>query len=599
MPFIKKILFILTTQDKKKIIILLAMIFIMAMVEMLGVASIMPFITVITNPELIKSNNILSYLYEISRIIGVENENEFLFFLGILVFFLLILSLSLKSLVAYVELHFSATCEFNLSKRLVEGYLHQPYSWFLNRNSSELGKTILSEVNTVIGNGVSPLIILVTNLAIIFMIVSLIIFVNPELAFYSFFTLSITYGLIYKFSKKIVMNIGAKRYEANQKRFSIIFEAFGAVKEVKAANLEKVYVNRFNKPALNYSNYQALLGVIGQLPRYAIEAIAFGGIVLLTLFLLNENKGYSNIFPIIGLYAFAGYRMLPALQKIYFSMTNLRSVIKPMQNIYEDLYNLSKLQFINDQVKNDFVLKDSIILDKVSYNYPNSDKKALDSVTIKIQAKKIVGLIGSTGSGKTTTVDVILGLLKPQKGRILIDGKLLNQNSYLKWKKSIGYVPQQIYLADDSIYSNIAFGVDYKNINEASVKRAAKTANLHEFIINDLPENYKTKVGERGIRLSGGQRQRIGIARALYHSPSVLIFDEATNALDNQTENAIMDDIYKISDQITVIIISHRLSTVEKCDKIYLLEKGKIKSEGTFQEMLNNSYYFKSYKKGD
>jgi ABC-type multidrug transport system fused ATPase/permease subunit len=259
--------------------------------------------------------------------------------------------------------------------------------------------------------------------------------------------------------------------------------------------------------------------------------------------------------------------------------------------LHKDLLKLKAAKFDND--KNILPLKKNILLNNIDYNYPNSSRTALKNLHLTIPARSTVGIVGATGSGKTTTVDIILGLLKAQKGSLQIDGQVISENNIRAWQRTIGYVPQQIYLADDSIASNIAFGIDYKDINQNKVERAAKIANLHDFVVKELPNKYKTTVGERGIRLSGGQRQRIGIARALYNNPQVLIFDEATSALDNLTEQIVMDSVHNIGSDITIILIAHRLSTVKECDTIFLLEKGELKAEGTFENLIKMSESFR------
>ena len=233
-------------------------------------------------------------------------------------------------------------------------------------------------------------------------------------------------------------------------------------------------------------------------------------------------------------------------------------------------------------------------MNNIHYNYPNASKTALKNINLNIPAYSTIGLVGATGSGKTTTVDIILGLLQSQKGTLEVDGKIINNNNRRAWQHSIGYVPQQIFLVDNTVASNIAFGKDINEINQEAVEHAAKIANLHEFIINELPLKYETFIGERGVRLSGGQRQRIGIARALYNRPQVLILDEATSALDNLTEKVVMEAVHNSENKITKILIAHRLSTVKKCDKIFLFDKGELKSEGTFEELIKINDDFKA-----
>ena len=296
---------------------------------------------------------------------------------------------------------------------------------------------------------------------------------------------------------------------------------------------------------------------------------------------MRESDNFTSTLPILSLYVFAGYRLMPALQQLYRSLTSLRYVNPVLNSLDKD--RISKIS--NEISKNKLKFEKYISLENISYRYPKSYKSNLKNISIKIPIKNTVGLIGTTGSGKTTLVDLILGLLEPHEGVLKIDNTIINSKNLNSWQKNIGYVPQQIFLTDQSISANIAFGVDSNLIDHEAVKYASKIANLHNFVINELKEEYDTMIGERGIRLSGGQRQRIGIARALYHKPKVLVLDEATNALDNLTEKAVMEAVYNLSNKITIILIAHRLSTIKKCDQIFLMDQGKIIASGDYNEL--------------
>ena len=278
---------------------------------------------------------------------------------------------------------------------------------------------------------------------------------------------------------------------------------------------------------------------------------------------------------------------MPALQQIYSSITLLTFVTPTVDKIYYELQNL-KSSKINEK-KEILFFNESITLKDIYYDYPNSSRTALKDINLNIPAKSIVGFMGATGSGKTTIIDIILGLLEPRKGTLKVDGTIIKEQNSRSWQASIGYVPQNIFLIDDSIAANIAFGKDIKDINQDEVEKVSKIANLHDFIISDLPKKYQTIVGEQGVRLSGGQRQRIGIARALYNQPKVLILDEATSALDNKTEEKVMDAITRLSKNITIVLIAHRLTTLKNCDIIYNLEKGQVVESGTYDELINKN----------
>ena len=577
METIKKILFILTPRERKHASLLLIMILIMALLDTIGVASILPFMAVLTNPEIIETNIIINKMFQASSIFQIENHQQFIFALGILVFVLLVVSLTFKALTTYAQTRFGLMREYSIGKRLIEDYLKQPYDWFLSRHSANLGKTILSEVSMVIGNGIIPLMELISKSVIVISLIILLIITDPKLALMVGFSLGIVYGIIFYYARSLLRRMGVERLKSNELRFKTISEAFGAAKEVKVSGLEQAYIGRFSNSAKKYARIGVLSNIIKVLPRFILEAVAFGGIMLVILYLMVKTGSFNNALPVISLYVFAGYRLMPALQNVYTTLSQLAFVGPSLNALYDELKNLESVNINQDQGVMSF--NKAIILKKIHYNYPNAMRTALEDINLSIPAKSTVGIVGTTGSGKTTTIDIILGLLEAQKGTLEIDGQIITRQNSRAWQRSIGYVPQHIYLSDDTIAANIAFGKAPKDINQEAVEKASKVANLHEFVTNELPKNYQTVIGERGVRLSGGQRQRMGIARALYHGPQVLILDEATSALDNQTEKAVMDAINNLGKNITIILIAHRLNTVKNCDIIYKLENGKIVSK--------------------
>jgi ABC-type bacteriocin/lantibiotic exporter with double-glycine peptidase domain len=295
--------------------------------------------------------------------------------------------------------------------------------------------------------------------------------------------------------------------------------------------------------------------------------------------MIEQNKNFINIFPILTLYAYSGYRLIPALQQIFQCFTLLRFSKLTFNSIYKDINNKKNIKnFKQAKSKNSvFLFKKSILLKNISYSYPNTDKEALKSINLKIPAFSKVGIIGKSGSGKTTLVDLILGLLNPSKGTLSVDGKYITNSNKDSWQKAIGYVPQQIYIGDSSVKENIAFGLDYQKIDNNAVIKAAKISNIHNFIVDNLPEGYDTYLGDNGAKLSGGQRQRIALARALYRKPQILILDEATNSLDNFTEQEVIDSISNLNYKITIIFITHRLEILKNFDIIFYLNNGELK----------------------
>ena len=592
MKNLSKIIKLLTNQERKQALYLLLMILIVAILDAVGVASIMPFIAVLTNPDIIETNTFLNKTFIFSETFGIKTSEQFLFALGSLVFLLLVFSLVLKAILTYFQLRFSAMCQYQLSKRMMSSYLNQPYDWFLNQHSADIGKTILSEVNIIISKGLIQLLNLITYGVIAFALLVLLILSDPTFALIAGFSLGITYLIVYKFTRKFLSRIGHERVKANQARFTIVSEAFNAAKELKVGNLEKAFIEKFSIPAKILAQNSAIAASISQLPRYVLEIIAFGGMLLLILYLMLQNNIFTDALPLIALYAFAGYRLIPALQRIYASVSQLRFVDPSINSIYDDFKNLDKKETNNHE--NIISLKKEIILNELCYQYPNTSDTTLKNINLIIPAYSVVGITGSTGSGKTTIIDIILGLLHAQKGTLRVDNEVINMNNCVSWQKSIGYVPQNIFIADDTISANIAFGLEKENINHDQIQRAAKIANIHDFVMNELPQKYSTIVGEKGIRLSGGERQRIGIARALYRNPQVLILDEATSALDNLTESAVMTEIHKIGNKKTVILIAHRLTTLKECDIIFLLNNGKLEAQGTYDELIKSNDQFRA-----
>ena len=597
MSTIKKIFFFISLNQYRNAFVLLALIIVTALIDMIGVASILPFITVLTNPDLINNNQTLKLIFKASNMFGVENNQEFLFFLGLVVFILLIFSLIIKSITTYFQARFIQMCEYNISKKLIESYLYQPYIWFLDNNSSDLGKNILSEVQQLINNGLNPLMELIAKSIVLIALIFLLILTDPILTLIIGLTLLGSYGLIFLIIHKFLDKIGRLRLINNELRFLNVNESFGSAKEIKASGIEKYFINKFSISAKTYALTQSTFQVLSQLPRFILEAIAFGGVLLIILYYLRSYPDFISILPMLSLFIYAGYRLMPALQQIYISFTQLTFIGPSIDKLYKDLKGIK----INEHLDyyEQIYLKNKISLKNIYFNYPNSSKLALKNVSLDIKINSTVGIIGTTGSGKTTLIDILLGLLEAQKGSFKIDGIDITKKNLRSWQMLIGYVPQQIYLADTSLMNNIAYGIETKFINKELVEKSAKIANLHDFIFNSLPKQYLTTIGERGVKLSGGQKQRIGIARALYGNPRILILDEATSALDNDTEDAVMDAIHNLSKKITIIIITHRRNTLKNCDKIFEFRDGSLISEGTFDELIKKKPYLNKNKNRD
>ena len=584
---------LLTRLERRRAGLLLALILVTGFTQMAGVASVMPFVSLAANPEAFETSPYLAATY---AFLGFSDTQRFLLFLGSVVFAGLVASIVAKALTTYALTRFVEARSYSLSRKLMAGYLRQPYDWFLSRHSADLGKNILSEAEQVIHGAFSPALYLISEGVVVATLVALLIVIEPRLAATVAVVLGGAYAVIYALLRNVLKQTGAERVHANHQRFEAVQEAFGSIKDVKAGGLEGIMLRRFDAPARRFAQTRAVETVANQMPRYAIEALAFGGLLALMLYLLAKPGGLQQFLPLLAAYAFAAYRLMPSLQSFYGMLVQLRFAGPALELLHRDLIELAPEAgaHLPEQRARPLGLAESLSLDGVTYAYPASKSPAVRGLSLEVRANTTVGLVGRTGAGKTTTVDIILGLLRPQHGTLRADGVPITAENLRAWQASIGYVPQHIYLADASVTANIAFGVPPDQVDHDAVQRAARIANLHGFVSEELARGYATTVGERGVRLSGGQRQRIGIARALYHDPDLLVLDEATSALDNLTEQAVMEAVHNLARRKTVIIIAHRLTTVRACDSIVLLEDGRIAAQGRFSDLATHADAFRA-----
>jgi len=596
---IKKIKIIIAPQEKWQLLVLFVSILLMALFQTLGVVSILPFMNIVMQPEIIESNRWLNWLY---NSLGFTNVNSFIIFIGILMLLIIIIGNLTSALATWLKIRFVWSKNHNISSTLLKKYLSLPYVYFLTQNTADLSKNILSEAGVLTSSYILPLIDIVIKGFVVIGILSILLFINIYITVLSAIILGGSYALIYIYFHNKLKIKGAKRLKENKMRFRAAGEALGGIKDIKVMRREAFFYHNYLKHSREFSNLQTWSSLIGQMPRYFLEIIAFGGIVTLVLFFISTTGNINEVIPMVSFFAFAAYRLMPALQIIFASFTRVRFSQTTVNKIIEDLSEKGGFseQFLvyEKEPINPLPFNTSLQLKEVSYNYPNTNKPVIHDLNLVIQHNTSIGLVGPTGAGKTTIVDIILGLLTPQKGEFSVDGVKIDENNILNWQKNLGYVPQYIYLSDDTITNNIAFGIPYEKIDQKAVEHAARISNLHDFIISELPNGYQTIVGERGIRLSGGERQRVGIARALYHDPEVLVLDEATSSLDGVTESAVLEAINNVRNLKTIIIIAHRLSTVKDCDIIYLIDKGgKIIAQGTYNELMTSSASFRAMAK--
>jgi ABC-type multidrug transport system fused ATPase/permease subunit len=591
---VRQLLALLSLRERRTFYAVLVLILVTSLVEMVGVASILPFLAVLANPGVIETNAMLATLY--GRL-GFSSERAFLAFLGFAVLGFILFSLAARLVTTFALARFSNMRAYSLASQIMENYLRQPYTWFLDRNSAALGKVLLIEVDRVVTGALIPALRLIGAIAVCLSLLGLLLAVEPTVALIAAALFGGSYALIFVLARRSLARLGEIVQKANYDRFRTVNEATQGIKDVKVLGLEPAFLIRFRTPARSMARAKSIAAVIADAPRYLLESIAIGGTLVLVLVMIERgNASLTTVLPTLGVFAFAGLRMFPALQSVYRELSALKMTASTVDEIYREVAGTQGGATSWPQPGTDTALglRAQLVLEGIGYSYPAAERQAISDIELTIPARSTVGIVGGTGAGKTTLVDVMLGLLWPQAGRLVVDGVPVTPDTLRAWQRSIGYVPQQIFLTDDTVAGNIAFGLLPEAIDMAAVERAARIAELHDFIMADLPRGYATTVGDRGVRLSGGQRQRIGIARALYHDPDVLILDEATSALDNLTEKAVMDAVQNLGQAKTVVMIAHRLSTVRNCDLIVMMEGGRITASGTYEELLGKSQKFRA-----
>ncbi|MGE0492784.1 MAG: ABC transporter ATP-binding protein [Vulcanimicrobiota bacterium] len=553
------------------------------------ISSIMPFLAVLAEPDQIHTQPLLSWAYQY---FGFSSSYEFLAGLAAASFAVIALASVIQVVKAYAVFRFSLMRMHTISHRLMLKYLRHPYEFFLGRHSGELGTRLLAESREVVLQFLRPATELIASITTVLAIVGLLLWIEPVLAVCAFLTLGSLYGSIYAVVRSYLRRLGQERLSCNSERYRIASEVFGGVKEIKLLCKEEAYLKRYAKSSHGTARSEVLVCTLSTVPQFALQALALGGILLICMVMLDRGShSLEAALPLLGVFAFAGQRLTPELSIIYRSLANIQAGSASVDAVYEDLFGLDDgMSLSTDGSK--IRLKQSIRLDRISYRYPSSESAGLNDVDLTIKAGERIGIVGTTGAGKTTLADVILGLLTPQAGELLVDGVSITADNVRAWQQNVGYVPQDVFLIDASIAENIALGNAPEQIDRQKVERSASIANLEAFVREDLPQGYDTMVGERGVRLSGGQIQRIGIARALYHDADFIVFDEATSALDNVTERDVMNAVDALPGDKTILLIAHRLSTVKRCDQIVVLDKGRIVGCGPWEALMERNVTF-------
>lgn len=593
---IKQLFSLLTDKQLKQFYILQVLVVVMAFTELLGIASIAPFMALVGDISILETNTVFSEIYQFS---GLNNQTDFLFYSGFFVLIMLTVSTIVSMFTIWKLSIFGARIGTEIADLLYRYYMQQSWQFHASSSSAQLTKQVSTEAARISIGIMQPLVQMNAKIVLAAFISISIVIYDPLIAILGLVIFSLAYFLLYSLVREKLAANGDKLSEISTERFRLMNEGFGGIKDVLLLDRSHDFIESFQNSGKVFAQAQGTNIAISQVPRYFIELIAFGAMISLVLLLIKLHAGnLGEVLPILAVYALAAFKLLPALQQIYSSVSQIKGNIAAFEAVKEDLeraFNSQKL--INSGSSPiPIYLRKSIVLKDIEFSYPGKHRVAINGVNMNIPVNSVIGLVGSSGSGKSTLIDLLLGLLTPQQGSLYVDDTRITATNKRAWQDLLGFVPQSIFLSEGTIAENIAFGIPKKDIALNKVNRALILANLSE-LVAQLPDGINTKVGERGVQLSGGQRQRIGIARALYHEAEVLVFDEATSALDGITEKIVMDAIHEFSGQKTIIMIAHRLKTVEKCDLIYFMEQGKIIDYGTYQELVVRNLKFKEMAK--
>lgn len=585
---------LLDGSERRNAQIILGVIIVSALASAAMVGSVMPFLAVLADPSRIESTPALAWAYEA---LGFNSVYGFLVGLGLASFAVIALSSLIQIAKTWAVARFAMMRIHSISHRLLASYLAQPYAFFLNRHSGEMGPRVLTESGQVVQQFLRPAAEFIAASLTTIAILGLLLWVEPIVAALAFALLGSIYGLIYLVTRRILKSLGKIRVEANGERFRLANEALTGIKDIRLLGREFAYLDRYGEPSTRMAQTQVKIDVFSQVPQFALQAVALGGVIVLCLVLIDpagiaSGGSLGGLLPILGVFAFAGQRLMPELSKLYQSLAQIQAGSAAVDVVYEDLVLGKNARQLSRVPVKALGLERELHLDDLSYSYPNADQAGVRNITLEIRAGEKIGIVGSTGAGKTTLADIILGLLEPDRGSLVVDGTVITQDNTRAWMQSVGYVPQDIFLTDAPVAENIALGVPPEQIDDGRVREAARIARIDQFVMEDLAEGYQTHIGERGVRLSGGQRQRIGIARALYNDADLIVFDEATSALDNLTEQEVMDAIDALPGDKTVLMIAHRLSTVKRCDRIIVLDKGRLVGSDTWDALMTDNVIF-------
>jgi ABC-type multidrug transport system fused ATPase/permease subunit len=581
---------ILGRQGRQRFLALTALAALAALAQLVSVGSVFPLMALLVSREQVKGVPLFSDLYSM---LNVKSFESLVAVAGTTMVLAILASNLVNTWAIWLTLKFVIDEQIRLSCLLMRKYAYKPYVHFLSGDSTAMSRDVLNEVGRFIGTFVQPLFDLVIRTATILVIGGGLILVNPVAALGSGLVFGGGYLIVYNLCRKRLEELGQVRIEMEIRKFKVTYELFTGQREARLLNCREFFLDTFADTTRRQGRAELHTALIAQLPRQGIEVLGFMLVFLLIMLFRWQGFSWQSILPMLSLYAVGAVRLMPQFQSLFSSLTSLRVAAPIVERLASELVDDSPPAPGHVAP---LLWSDAITFSDITYLYPGTDIPVLDKFHCSIRNGEHVGFVGSTGAGKTTLINIVLGLLPPTSGQVLVDGQPLNEDNMLSWQTQIGFVPQDIILCNDTIAANIAFGIP---VNEIDFDRLAKAADLACLtdLIKELPKGFHTLVGERGTRLSGGQRQRLGIARALYREPSILVLDEATSALDGRTEDEVIEAINKVGGDRTMIMIAHRLTTLKDCDRIFVLEKGRVVDEGDYQSLLAKNETFRSFAK--
>lgn len=573
MDILKKIGYIFDRKQKFKLAILLIMITIGSLMELVGVAAVIPFINIVVSPDTVNTNQYLHYIYELLRF---QNTDDFLVGLAVFLIGVYVVKNVYLIIMNAIQYHFIFNNQKRLSCRLLACYASQPYTFFLDHNTADLIRNVGQDTDNFF-EAVSEVLRLIMEIFVCILLAGFLLVTDVVITVTLVVLLGIIGGSLLRGIKNSLEKLGIKKRESHGGRNKWVMQTFGGVKEVKVLEKESFFLSQYEKQYDIYIAAQKKYRVLSYIPKPIMETLCIGGLLIMVVIKLVNGADAAYFVSTLSVFAIAAFRLLPSFNRMSESASRIMFDKSSVDAIYEDLMlvkNLEKNAIVQKRDNQKLKFETEIQIQNLSFRYPNMENYVLEKVDFTIEKNQSVAFIGASGAGKTTMADIILGILRPERGSILVDGQDIYQDMY-KWHNLLGYIPQTIFLMDDTIRNNIVLGVPEEEIDEKRVQEVLEEAQLKCFI-DTLEDGLDTVIGEGGVRLSGGQRQRIGIARALYRNPEVLILDEATSALDNDTETAVMEAINSLSGKKTLIIIAHRLSTIENCNVVYEVKDKKV-----------------------